>query len=148
MAFAPVWQPLEDAKSFLADAQRVVHASVPKVLLEHLLKRADFLAVAKAGKRYVTPAFILQAYPQHSSDTIRFGIVVTKKIGNAVVRNRGKRRLRALAKACLNAHGHPGCDYVLVARDEILTRDFSKMLKELEKALGKTHEDLSFGFNT
>jgi ribonuclease P protein component len=66
---------------------------------------------------------------------MRVGFTVTKKIGNAVVRNRCKRRLRALARELLPIHGIPGADHVLIGRDETGTRDFAAMRADLEAAL-------------
>ena len=66
---------------------------------------------------------------------MRVGFTVTKKIGNAVVRNRCKRRLRALAREVLAAGGIAGADHVLLGRDETPTRDFSAMRAELAAAL-------------
>ena len=111
------------------------------ILLEHLLKRFEFLAVAKEGKRVATPAFILQAHKARSDEIKRFGVVATRKIGGAVQRNRAKRRLRALANAVLIDQGLPGYDYVFVARGEILKRNFAQMRQELENALTQIHKE-------
>lgn len=110
------------------------------VSLDHLLKRFEFLAVAKAGKRVVTPAFILQAHKARSEGMKRFGIVATRKLGGAVQRNRAKRRLRALANSVLIDQGLPGFDYVFVAREEIFKRNFALMRQDLEKALTQIHK--------
>ena len=68
---------------------------------------------------------------------MRVGFTVTKKIGNSVVRNRCKRRLRALAREVIAATGRPGADHVLIGRDETPTRDFAVMKADLEAALAK-----------
>ncbi len=68
---------------------------------------------------------------------MRAGFTVTKKIGNAVVRNRLKRRLRALARAVLPRAGVPHADHVLIGRSEGLTRDFAALTADLTKALAK-----------
>lgn len=68
---------------------------------------------------------------------MRVGFTVTKKIGNAVVRNRCKRRLRALAREVLPAVGVPGADHVLIGRDETAARDFAVMRADLEAALAR-----------
>ena len=73
------------------------------------------------------------------SETMRAGFTVTKKVGNSVVRNRLKRRLREIVHLVLPAHGHPGADHVLIGRDSGLTRDFAVLLADLEKALAKAH---------
>ena len=69
---------------------------------------------------------------------MRVGFTVTKKIGNAVVRNRCKRRLRALARDTLPAAGLAGADHVLIGRDETPTRDFATMRTEIAAALART----------
>lgn len=68
---------------------------------------------------------------------MRFGITVTKKIGNAVVRNRMKRRFRALLRELLPDHGLAGSDHVLIGREGGIERDFAKLREELVAALGR-----------
>ncbi len=100
-----------------------------------LTKRADFLA-ANRGLRIARPGFVLLARP-NGGEAMRFGITVTKKIGNAVVRNRMKRRFRALLREMLPEQGMPGHDHVLIGRDGGVERDFSKLREELGAALGR-----------
>jgi ribonuclease P protein component len=84
--------------------------------LEIIRKRAEFLAVAASGKRWVASGFILQISDPHPPTlTVRFGLTASKKIGNAVTRNRARRRLRALA-AEIMPHAASIHDYVFVAR--------------------------------
>ncbi|MDY7524830.1 MULTISPECIES: ribonuclease P protein component [unclassified Sphingomonas] len=99
--------------------------------------RRDFLA-ANAGKRAPMPGFVLQvrARDDGSSD-MRVGFTVTKKIGNAVVRNRMKRRLRALARDVLPDSGVRGADHVLIGRNGGIERDYAVLRAELVKALAK-----------
>jgi len=105
--------------------------------LIHLRKRADFLA-ANRGKRAAMPGFVLLARDRgDGDDAVRVGYTVTKKIGNAVVRNRMKRRLREIARAELPGAGRDGCDYVLIGREGGIERDFSALRGELAKALAK-----------
>ena len=66
---------------------------------------------------------------------MRFGITVTKRIGNAVVRNRMKRRFRALLREVLPVHGLPATDHVLIGREGGVERDFAKLREELTAAL-------------
>ena len=84
------------------------------------------------------PGFVLLVRPRGDGDTtMRVGFTVTKKIGNAVVRNRMKRRFRALARDLLPSQGIAGADHVLIGRDSGIERDFAKLRDELSKALGK-----------
>jgi len=84
------------------------------------------------------PGFVLLVRDRRDGDaTIRVGYTVTKKIGNAVVRNRMKRRFRALARELLPTNGHAGADHVLIGRQGGIERDFSALRGELAKALAK-----------
>lgn len=84
------------------------------------------------------PGFVLLVRPRDDGDpAMRVGFTVTKKIGGAVVRNRMKRRLRALARELLPVHGLPGADHVLIGRMGGIERDFSLLRAELQKALGR-----------
>ena len=106
--------------------------------LPTIKKRSDFLAASAKGKKCVTGTFVLQMLAQPSEPHARFGFTVTKKLGNAVTRNRIKRRLRAALRACageLQAQH----DYVLVGRREALTLPFSKVVSDLSSAIAKVH---------
>lgn len=84
------------------------------------------------------PGFVLLMRPRDDGDAaMRIGFTVTKKIGNAVVRNRMKRRLRALARDLLPSRGVPGADHVLIGRAGGIERDYATLKAELAKALGK-----------
>ena len=98
-----------------------------------LTRRADFLA-ANRGLRVARPGFVLLARPNQGAG-LRFGITVTKKIGNAVVRNRMKRRFRALVRELLPAHGLADTDHVLIGRDGGIERDFAVLRAEMLAAL-------------
>ncbi len=108
--------------------------------LECLRKRSDFLRIAKTGEWYVTPAFVVQIARRSLEDSFRYGITASRKVGGAVKRNRAKRRLRALVGHVLPQKGRLNMDYVLIARKEVLRRDFSLMVQELENALIRLHE--------
>ena len=84
------------------------------------------------------PGFVLLMRPRDDSDpAIRIGYTVTKKIGGAVVRNRMKRRFRALARAILPDHGVSGADHVLIGRSGGIERDYVTLGEELRRALAK-----------
>ena len=84
------------------------------------------------------PGFVLLVRQRGDDDAaMRVGFTVTKKIGGAVVRNRMKRRFRALARELLPAGGVPGADHVLIGRDGGIERDFGLLREELAKALAK-----------
>jgi ribonuclease P protein component len=100
-------------------------------------KRSAFLA-ANRGKRYATPGFVLLVFDRRDEDPAkRLGITITKKVGNAVVRNRMRRRFRALASEMLDELGKAGADHVLIGRDGGIERDFAALREEMAKALGK-----------
>jgi ribonuclease P protein component len=107
--------------------------------LDVLRKRSDFLHAAR-GHRVVTPGFILQANRRtaDAGATSRVGFTCSKKVGNAVARNRAKRRLRAIAQQLLPNLGDPQLDYVLVGRkDTTASLPFAQLLQDLERALNK-----------
>lgn len=102
-----------------------------------LTARSDFLRAARA-RRVVTPAFVLQYRARGDGDGVRVGFTCSKKVGNAVARNRAKRRLREIARLVLPAHATPGTDYVLIGRAEVTaTRPFEDMLNDLRDALAR-----------
>ena len=150
MVSAPAKPPLEAAKcclpavpvaakSSLPNSSATVSAAPAAAPSSLIRKRADFLA-ANRGKRFVTPNFVLLAHRRRSdhpipAETIRRGITVTKKIGNAVARNRMKRRFRALLAATLPRDGIAGVDHVMIGRKANTEADFATMKAELEKGL-------------
>ena len=84
------------------------------------------------------PGFVLLVRPRDDADdTIRVGFTVTKKIGNAVVRNRMKRRFRALVRETFPDHAIPGADHVLIGRAGGIERDYASLADELKRALRK-----------
>ena len=100
-----------------------------------LTRRADFLAANK-GLRISRPGFVLLARP-NGGEGLRYGITVTKRIGNAVVRNRMKRRFRALLRELLPVHGMADSDHVLIGREGGIERDFALLRDELVAALDR-----------
>jgi ribonuclease P protein component len=102
-----------------------------------LKRRREFLAVAGTRCRWVTPAFVLQAGRRGAAEEIGIGFTATRRLGNAVARNRARRRLRAAARALLPGAAKPGYDYVLVARPAILTCPFEALLSDLANAFAR-----------
>lgn len=109
-----------------------------------LSKRADFLRAARA-RRQGAPAFLLQARRRgedEPAEGIRVGFTCSKKVGNAVQRNRAKRRLREIARAILPGRGRAGWDYVLVGRPvATAARPFADLRADLEVAIAAIHRE-------
>ncbi|HEX3674060.1 MAG TPA: ribonuclease P protein component [Rhizomicrobium sp.] len=116
-----------------------------KIRMDRLRKRADFLRAQK-GVRRSAGCLTLEccATPDEAVGAgIRVGFTASRKVGNAVARNRAKRRLRAAAAALLPLLAKGGNDYVLVARRDTLTRPYPALLKDLEAALCAAHDRLA-----
>ncbi|MEM7237050.1 MAG: ribonuclease P protein component [Pseudomonadota bacterium] len=102
-------------------------------------KRRDFLACARARK-WVTPGMIVQARARDDDAPPRVGYTCSKKVGNAVARNRAKRRLHEAARAVVASDGRPGWDYVLIGRaDATAERAFPDLINDLRTALSRLH---------
>lgn len=113
-------------------------AALP-VALGRLRRRADFLQAAGA-RRQGTPGFLLQGRDRGDAGGARVGFTCSKKVGNAVARNRARRRLREIARLALADVARPGWDYVLVGRPEATAdRDFAAMLEDLRTAAARLH---------
>ena len=141
------------AKFWLAVARGAASASPPKgrnlaAAIDRLKKRSEFLAVAAANRRWTMPGLVLQARatPQDKTDTsdaecadgvshLRVGFTATKKIGNAVKRNRARRRLRAAVDDVLRGTHVSGADLVVVARQGTIERPYDDLKDDLRAAL-------------
>lgn len=110
--------------------------------LTTIKNRRDFLAVSRGG-RWVTKRFILLVTKRDDThpvkDVARIGYTVTKKMGNAVARNRIKRRLRHAAMQSAPAHMQANHDYVLISREPCLNCEFSELLRDMEFAFSRIH---------
>ena len=104
-----------------------------------LKKRSDFLRAAR-GKRVHSNSFVLQAWNRRDAAVARVGFTCSKKLGNAVARNRAKRRLREVVRLGLGHGGRAGWDYVLIGRRDITAQTpFATLQDELAVALGQIH---------
>ena len=107
-----------------------------------LKRRADFLRVAAARRKWAAPGLILQAAPQPDSESteaeIRVGFTASRKVGNAVKRNRARRRLKALVREMIAADADPGLDLVLIARTATVDRPFDELRRDLRQSLQRT----------
>ena len=138
------WRPARSRESSRPGPQTPLSV-VMGLTLQHLRQRREFVNVAKKGRKYATPGLVLQALnrrdDQRSNDglvtssAVRIGFTVTRKVGNAVVRNRVKRRLRAVASKIPPIHFKGNFDLVLVGRAETKNRSFEELKQDLVKAL-------------
>ena len=116
-----------------------------KLVLGKITKKSDYLKM-KTGLKFVTPGFIIQAKNRREECTIdpyeiRYGLTCSKKVGNAVKRNRAKRRLRALVKNIIPIEGLKGWDYVLIGKEKTTEEISFKILEtNLKDALSKLHK--------
>jgi ribonuclease P protein component len=116
-------------------------------VIGRLKRRAEFLQVAAANRKWVAPGLILQVRRQPSPESsseqaapiarlepVRVGFTASRKVGNSVKRNRARRRLRAVAATVL-PHAEPGMDFVLIARPATLDRDYQALVGDLVAGL-------------
>ncbi|HEY3145395.1 MAG TPA: ribonuclease P protein component [Dongiaceae bacterium] len=116
-------------------------------MIGRLKRRAEFLQVAAANRKWVAPGLILQVRrqpsPESTSDSsapaarlepVRVGFTASRKVGNAVKRNRARRRLRAVAAEVLE-HAEPGMDFVLIARPATVDREYQALVGDLVAGL-------------
>jgi ribonuclease P protein component len=110
-----------------------------RAAMARLTRRAEFLRAAR-GWRSRTGAFTLQMVPSDPEQPARFGLTVSNRMGNSVVRNRIRRRLRAALRSLGGLAGEAGHDYVIVARRELLTIPFAILIEALAGAMRDIHK--------
>ena len=138
------WRPACSRESSRPGPQTTLSV-VMGLTLQHLRQRREFVNVAKKGRKYAAPGLVLQALNRlddkcsndvlAASSAVRIGFTVTRKVGNAVVRNRVKRRLRAAASQIPPIHFKGNFDLVLIGRAETKKRSFEELKQDLLKAL-------------
>jgi ribonuclease P protein component len=146
MVFARVWPPRAAARSWQHGVRAAENVSVrerhsPVAVVERLRRRADFRA-ATDGARASGAFFVLQARRRADDGAVRVGFTVSRQVGNAVERNRVRRRLREVVRLSVTAGTRrmcPGHDYVLIGRRAALAAPFGEMMLELDAALGRLH---------
>ena len=109
--------------------------------LQPMPVRRDFLRARDQGQKALARGLVIQAV-RRDSDIWRFGVTASKKIGNAVCRNRARRRLRALIRLHLAGMARPGVDYVLIARHDTISCDWQELVAGLTKAIRYLHHKL------
>ena len=110
--------------------------------IERIVKRPDYLRVARARRNSVTPGLVLQASAIDSSANgpgPRIGYTVSKKVGNSVSRNRARRRLKSIVNDVFSERAEEAFDYVLIGRVKTLERTYDELLKDLQSALKYIH---------
>lgn len=110
------------------------------VAVGRLTRRPEFLSVAASRRKCATQGLILQARAHEvparpAGFELRYGLTASRKVGNAVARNRARRRLRAAVAELFGVHAAPGHDYVLVARTATVARPWSDLKSDIEHAL-------------
>jgi ribonuclease P protein component len=115
--------------------------------MQRMTRRQDFIAAAK-GLSQAMPGFVLQLRLRDDQSGPRVGFTCTKKLGNAVVRNRIKRRMREMVRLSLGQIARPSFDYVLVGRSAGQTRPFEILKSDLISAVERLHNKASPNLET
>ena len=116
--------------------------SIATAPLGRLTRRPEFLRVARGRRKAVAPGLVLQAAcaePEVPGPHPRIGFTASKKVGNAVTRNRARRRLKAAVKDVLTERAGEGVDYVVIARAATIGRTYAELLGDLRGALDRVH---------
>ena len=155
------WRPSAGGEPLRAGGPRDASGCPPETVqseIRRLKTRPDFLRVAAARRKWVTPGLILQALRRRAeragfarngrdgariedAGVIRVGFTASRKVGMAVQRNRARRRLRAAVAEVLPVMGRAGHDYVVIARAATLARPYAALIGDLRTALGGLSRD-------
>ncbi|MEQ8370101.1 MAG: ribonuclease P protein component [Alphaproteobacteria bacterium] len=112
------------------------------VPLGRLVRRSEYLRVAKTGRKAAMPGLVLQAAADGAGPAgLRVGITASRKVGNAVLRNRARRRLREAIRLVFPCHAAPGHDYVVIARHTTPSRPFAELQRDMVRALARLKLD-------
>jgi ribonuclease P protein component len=115
----------------------------PPFKTARLKKRAEFLAVASKGAKAPMPGLVMQLMPRADDQSFRVGFTVTKKVGNAVVRNRTKRRLREAVRLGLDAEAYTGFDMVVIGRAGTADRPFTDLMADVRRAAARARQAIT-----
>lgn len=102
--------------------------------IDKITKRSDYLRASKS-KYFRSNSFIIQFYNRADDLEPRYGVTATKKIGNAIKRNKAKRRIRNLVKDLLPKYGKNGYDYVFIAKENLINEDWEVLKEESTSVL-------------
>ncbi len=109
---------------------------MPAVAVTIIKSSPEFQRIARQGRRWSGPAFIMQILYTTEGETFRLGLTASKKVGNAVIRNRAKRRLREMVRLFVKQKTLKGFDMVLIAKTAAASHDFAAMNEEFICGLG------------
>ncbi len=142
MVFAPAWPLLAAARSSPIAVPKAALNSPPNPTAvaalkppETLKRRADFLRLAAKGRKIARPGFVLQVLRGETETPLRVGYTATKKLGNAVARNRARRRLREAVRLALAGENLAGTELVVICRQETAAIPFPTLCADLRAAL-------------
>ena len=106
-----------------------------------IIDRRDYIAVANTGRKWVTSSFVLQMRRgEDCNEPVAIGFTTSRKVGNAVMRNKARRRLKEAARLALTGDDYKGCQFILIARAAATNYPFEKMQKDMRWASGKLLE--------
>jgi len=128
----------------------IVNESAHKgsILFDRIKERSEYLAVAETRRKWITTAFIIQAKSNNNECSPRVGYTVSKKVGNAIKRNKARRRLKEVCRLVLPKAGQEGWSYVVIGRQAAIDYPFERLQKDMSWALAKLHAGADLKTNT